>query len=127
MKHIGLFVLISLLNGCALSTEREFTRDGRFNSTCDICFVTTSHLAITPERYHNKIVQVYGTLGVGFEGVHVISGEFGIWVNLTSEQYERYKELDGKEGYVRGVFDGNDLGHLGMYYGSINEVTRFGG
>jgi len=127
MKIILILPFAILLASCASEPTMKYSKDGRFGSECNsFCSVTLAQLVITPERYHGKIVQVYGLLSVNFEGYGVSSGEHEIWVEMSKGQIEKYKKYDGKVGYVKGIFDGTNTGHFGMWGGAIHSVTRFG-
>jgi hypothetical protein len=138
MNKILATVIILVLCSCAklpLTKENESkeptlksSRDGRFGSRCSrgFCSVSVAQLVITPERYHGKLVQVKGVLSVQPEAVGVTAGEHSVWVNLTPEQYNEYRNFNGMYGYVQGTYDGTKFGHMGMWGGTLDSVTRFG-
>ncbi|WP_078118585.1 YgdI/YgdR family lipoprotein [Thiosocius teredinicola] len=127
MKNLALAATL-VLSACSSNQAHKYTKDGRLGTECweGECQVTVAQLVITPERYHGKKVQVYGKLSVKYEAYGVLSGEHEVWVKLTDEQKRRFESLDGKKGFVSGVFDGFGTGHLGMWGGTIQDVTRFG-
>ncbi|MBE8232222.1 MAG: hypothetical protein HAW67_00705 [Endozoicomonadaceae bacterium] len=127
MRFIFLLPLSLSLLACSQLPRMEYSTDGRFGGKCDeFCSVTVAQLVITPERFHGKEVQVFGLLSVTFEGYGVTSGEHRIWINLTEDQKKEYRNLDGIEGFVRGIYDGTDSGHFGLYGGAIHTINRFG-
>lgn len=97
--------------------------------------VSLIQLIATPERYHQKIVQVVGYLNLEFEGnaVYLHKEDFdnvlsnnGIWV-IFSDLVSREKKLtDYSKKYVilQGTFDMYKKGHFGLYSGTIRNITR---
>jgi len=127
MKKIILLFLSLLIASCTSTPVMEYSKDGRFGSKCrDFCSVTIAQLVITPARFQGKIVQVYGLLSIKFEDTGVSSGEHRVWLDLSREEFKKYKNFDGKEGVVRGTYDGTNTGHFGMWGGAIHSITRLG-
>jgi hypothetical protein len=99
--------------------------------------VSIINLIATPEKYHNKKVLVHGFATLKFEGNAIYASradaEYGISTNALWLQYddaEEEKYLDhfkNSYAYVRiqGTFDATGHGHLGMFSGTIKEITRF--
>ena len=100
--------------------------------------VSLMQLIVNPEKYHGELVRVIGVSRIEFEGD-------GIW--FTKEHYEhnvnmnslwiepdydalgatrqQLEQFNGKYVLIEGVFDKDNHGHLGMYNGAIEKVTRF--
>jgi hypothetical protein len=100
--------------------------------------VSLMQLIVNPEKYHGKLVRVIGVSSIEFEGD-------GIW--FTKEHYElnvymnslwiepnydalgatrqQLEQFNGKYVLIEGVFNKDNHGHLGMYGGAIEKVTRF--
>ena len=95
--------------------------------------VTLLRLLANPERFDGREVQVIGYLHLEFEGNglylhkedydHSILGNM-IWVNITSGMQKDLKEINDKYVIIRGVFDANDSGHMGLFSGTLKKVTR---
>ena len=100
--------------------------------------VSLMQLIVNPEEYHGKPVRVIGVSRIEFEGD-------GIW--FTKEHYEhnvymnslwiepdydalgvtrqQLEQFNWKYVLVEGVFNKDNHGHMGMYSGAIEKVTRF--
>lgn len=93
------------------------------------------NLIATPEKYHNKDVQVIGVVNLEFESNELCLSKSDLeyhinnnclWIELGSEiSYEEAQNLNGKYAIIEGTFDMNNKGHLGMYAGSITDITRY--
>ena len=86
-----------------------------------------------PRQYHHQEIQIIGFLDLAFEGdalylhqedlAHNIFAN-AIWVNATKEMYANKKVLNRKYVLIRGTFDADDLGHMGLFSGAITNITR---
>ncbi len=97
--------------------------------------VSLIQLIATPERYHDKFVQVIGYMNLEFEGnaIYLHKEDFtqgltknSLWVEL-SESIRKQKDLKNyNEQYVIviGTFDMNSKGHLGLFSGEIRDIWR---
>lgn len=112
----------------SLLMKLDRSPDGRFGSECylEFCKATVAQLVITPERFHQRKVQVYGLLHAEFEASGVSDGEHRVWVRLTQEQQFEFSEANRTYGYVRGIFDATKFGHLGGWGGTLTDISRFG-
>ncbi|QBG34848.1 hypothetical protein [Litorilituus sediminis] len=124
-------LLLSLFSFCAISQEVAYTKDGRMGTKCfpeyqgsktGICTVSIIQLALTPEKYHGKIVRVKGTLLMRHEVTGIKSGDHKIWIQ--TDNLEKYSKLDSKRVQVQGVFNALSFGHGGMWDGSIENPTE---
>jgi len=131
MRLISSLFLLSLFSFCAISQEIAYTKDGRMGTKCfpeeqgseiGICTVSIIQLALTPEKYHGKIVRVKGTLLMRHEITGVKSREHKIWIQ--TDNFSKYSKLDGKHVQVQGVFNALNFGHGGMWDGSIENPTE---
>lgn len=101
-------------------------------------FVSLMQLIVNPEKYHGKRVSVVGVSRNGFE-VHKICfskehSQYGINKNCLwiVPDYEALKatpdelaEFNGKYVLMEGIFNKDNHGHLGMYSGALEKITRF--
>jgi hypothetical protein len=144
MKHSILILLSSSLLSCGINryaceavippeeslllVKLDRSPDGRFGSECylEFCMVTVAQLVITPERFRQKKVQVYGLLHAEFEASGVSDGAHRVWVRLTEKQQLEFSGSNRTYGYVRGVFDATKFGHLGGWGGTLTDISRFG-
>ncbi len=96
-------------------------------------FTSTIRLIADPERYHGESVRVVGFLSQSFEvcglfvsesdHVHAVTKN-AIWLELaTSSDTER---LNHSYVVVEGFFDAHSHGHLGMWSGTIRDISRVG-
>jgi len=93
------------------------------------------NLIATPEKYHNKRVRVIGFLNLEFEGnaIYLHKEDYkksitknGLWVTFTEEAWRKVKKYGFNKGYflVEGTFDMTDYGHMGLWSGTIKDITR---
>ena len=97
----------------------------------EIEFVSLIRLIQVPEKFHGKRVRVVGHGGVEFEHQalyasrddlrHAVTKN-ALWLDLPVT--EEAKALNGKCLLVEATFDKESLGHLGMFSGTLAEVTR---
>jgi hypothetical protein len=98
----------------------------------EMLFVSLIHILQNPEQYADKPVRVVGVASVKFEvtGLYVSQDDMrnavtknALWIEVPSN--EETRKLSGKYVIVEGVFDPKRKGHLGMWSGTIKDVTRF--
>ena len=86
-----------------------------------------------PDSFHGKEVQIIGFLNLTFEGdalyLHREDLAYGIvrnsiWVVANENMYKNRKWLNKKYVIIRGTFDANDHGHMGLFQGSLMNITR---
>lgn len=93
------------------------------------------NLIATPEKYHNKRVRVIGYLNLEFEGnaIYLHTEDYkksitanGLWVTFTDESWEKIKKYRFNKSYflVEGTFDMTSFGHMGLWSGTIKDITR---
>ena len=100
--------------------------------------VSLINLIATPDKYHGKIIRVIGVTRIEFEGDSIyLSKEHlenraiknAIWINpnykAIGKTEKELAEFNGQYVLVEGVFNKNNNGHLGLYSGSIDNITRF--
>lgn len=93
------------------------------------------NLLATPEKYHNKRVRVIGYLNLEFEGnaIYLHKEDYkksitvnGLWVTFTDGTWEKIKKYNFNKSYflVEGTFDMTSFGHMGLWSGTIRDITR---
>ena len=97
--------------------------------------VTMIQLIATPEKYDGQLVRVIGVGNLEFEGNCIsLSKEdlkYGvgnsIWIELGEKaiSYEEAQRYNGEYVIIEGVFDKDDCGHMGMFCGSIKNISRY--
>lgn len=99
--------------------------------------VSLINLIATPEKYHGKWIQAKGVANFEFEGnaLFFSKADFkfvtknALWLspNITALKVDEStlaKELNGQQVLVEGIFDMNDHGHMGLFSGAIQNVSR---
>nr|WP_315152948.1 hypothetical protein [uncultured Flavobacterium sp.] len=135
MKYITLFLLAFSFNACSQNKttlkETETENAIPFNEF-DISLI---RLIATPEKYDGKQVQVRGYLNLEFEGnaIYLHKEDYskaltdnGFWVNFSKEIAEKKNLSVYNKQYVIivGTFDMKSLGHMGLFGGTIKNITR---
>lgn len=94
--------------------------------------VSIIQLIATPEKYQGKRVRILAFLRVEFEGsaVYLHKEDYeqaihrnGLWIDLP-RGISSGKGLTNQYVLVEGVFDGKQNGHMGLWSGTITDVTR---
>lgn len=89
----------------------------------------------TPEKYHNKKVRVIGFLNLEFEGnaIYLHKEDYkksitknGLWVTFTEKAWKKIKKYKFNKNYflIEGTFDMTSFGHMGLWSGTIKDITR---
>jgi hypothetical protein len=122
MKYLILLCLLAIVS-CSAHTQGETHRG----------LVTLLQVLSSPENYHGQEMQLIGFLHIAFEGDglylhkedfdHAIVGNM-IWVDITEEMEKNKDKLNDRHVIIRGVFDANDHGHMGLYSGALKKITR---
>jgi hypothetical protein len=90
-------------------------------------------LIANPQQYDGKPIRVLAFLNLEFEGnaLYLHREDFeksllsnAVWVSLSDQQALTSKKLSGGYVLVEGIFSSKDRGHLGIFFGSIQHVTR---
>lgn len=141
MKIIILFFLCSFcltINSTAQSQQTSPNSNSSVPSLDTNLFVhnvSLIQLIATPERYHQKIVQVVGYLNLEFESnaIFLHKEDFdnvltnnGLWVMFSDRIRNEKKLTDYSKKYVilEGTFDMHAKGHFWLYSGTIKNINR---
>ncbi|MCD0470717.1 hypothetical protein [Flavobacterium sp. JAS] len=137
MKYIILILLAFSLNAC--SQNKTTAKEPKSEKEQAIPFhefnISLIRLISTPEKYDGKQIQVIGYLNLEFEGnaIYLHKEDYskgisnnGFWVNFSKEIIEKKNLNDYNQKYVIivGTFDMNSRGHMGMFGGTIKNITR---
>lgn len=96
--------------------------------------VSIIQLIANPEKYQNRVIRVMGVGNVEFEGdaVYLSKDDWkygtcnSIWLNIGDDfQYENAGKINGKYVIIEGTFNMNNKGHLGLWFSSIENITRY--
>ena len=106
--------------------------------------VTINKVMQNPNLYNNKKIEIEGFFYFGFEDVSISetiksSQKERIWIkfnyfnkgfkdnkgNFLFEN-DKMKSYLGKKIKIKGVYDSKNNGHLGLYKGTIKDITYYG-
>jgi hypothetical protein len=95
--------------------------------------VSMIQLIANPQQYDGSPIRLIAFLNMEFEGnaLYLHREDYeksmpsnAIWISLTDQQLNKSKKLSGGYVLVEGTFRAKDRGHLGMFAGSVERVTR---
>ncbi|WP_256080403.1 hypothetical protein [Massilia sp. YIM B04103] len=95
--------------------------------------VSMIQLIANPQQYDGKPIRLIAFLNLEFEGnaLYLHREDFdksllsnAVWISLDDQQTRAAKKLNGGYVLVEGIFNAKDRGHLGIFSGSIQRVTR---
>ncbi len=90
-------------------------------------------LIAAPEKFHKKRVRVNGFLQLEFEGnalyLHQEDAQFvmtanAVWVEASEDMMSNAEKFHSKHIYIEGVFNAKRHGHMGLFSGAIEDVSR---
>jgi hypothetical protein len=96
--------------------------------------VSLVQLIANPKDYDGKVVRVIGFARLEFEGnaVYLHEDDYkhsiyrnGLWIDVTDDMQKKKAELDKKHVLLEGTFNARETGHMGLWSGSIQKITRF--
>lgn len=104
-------------------------------NTIDVSLI---NLIATPDKYDGKVIRVIGVSNIEFEGTAIFLSKEdflnmvtknALWMSFNEKAIDQSgKELskyNGKYVLVEGVFRKNHHGHMGLFSGTIENITRF--
>lgn len=110
----GIFLLLVCFNGHA-----EFAES-----------VSIVQLIANPAEYNGKKVIITGFLNMEFEGngIYLHKDDYlnsvyknGFWCNIDIVEYAKFNK---KYIVIEGIFDAKKKGHLGLWSGTIMDISR---
>jgi hypothetical protein len=96
--------------------------------------VSLIQLIANPKDYDGKNVRVIGFVRLEFEGnaIYLHEDDFkhgvmknGLWLDAPKEMFEKQADFNQKYVLIEGTFNAKMTGHLGLWSGSIQKITRF--
>ncbi|MBW3655001.1 MAG: hypothetical protein KY444_02775 [Gemmatimonadetes bacterium] len=99
----------------------------------DVHDVSIIQLVARPEQFHGRRVRVTGYLWLEFEGNGIYLSESdrthgvyrnGLWVSFAPGVLDGRQEYSGRYVLVEGTFNAEDRGHMGLWSGAIQQITR---
>lgn len=136
MRIFFVFIIISFYS---FSQDSSVVKKPKEDVTKDFYLSDFSgsiiNLIATPEKYHNKRVRVIGFLNLDFEGnaIYIHKEDYrksisknGLWVTFTDESWKKIKKHRYNKSYfiIEGTFDKTSFGHMGLWSGTIKDITR---
>jgi hypothetical protein len=95
--------------------------------------VSLVRLIANPKDYDGKVVRVIGYARLEFEGnaIYLHQDDYkhsiyknGLWMDVSEDMLKRKAEFDRKYVLIEGTFDAKMTGHMGLWSGSIQKITR---
>lgn len=103
------------------------------SASTEVHHVSIIQLIATPERFHGKRVRVVGYLWLEFEGNGIYLSESdrthgvyknGLWVSFAEGVLDSRQAYSGRYVLLEGTFNAEAHGHLGLWSGTIEQITR---
>jgi hypothetical protein len=94
--------------------------------------VSLIQLIANPKQYDGKVVVVTGFVRLEFEGnaIYLHQDDYkhritknGLWIDVSSDIRKRQKDYEQKYVLLVGTFNANQAGHLGLWSGSIQNIS----
>jgi hypothetical protein len=96
--------------------------------------VSLVQLIANPKDYDGKVVRAIGFVNLEFEGdaVYLHQDDYrygitknGLWLDFTRDEFHKNKsEFDQKYVLLEGTFNAKETGHMGLWSGSIQKLSR---
>jgi len=89
-------------------------------------------LIANPQKFDKKTVRFQGVVNIEFErnGIYLSKEHWensvtscGIWLDIDPKLAKSRKWANGKYFIIEGVFHAEDKGHMGLWMGSISNIT----
>ena len=96
--------------------------------------VSLIQLIANPKDYDGKVVRVIGFVKLEFEGnaIYLHQDDYkhnitknGLWIDVTDDIRKKQKDYDQKYVLLEGTFNAKETGHMGLWSGSIQKISRF--
>ncbi len=96
--------------------------------------VSLVQLIANPKDYHDKVVRVIGFVSLEFEGdaIYLHQDDYkhsvcknGLWLDASDDVRKKKADFDKKYVLVEGTFNAKKTGHMGLFSGSIQKISRF--
>src|SRR5438876_10449172 len=95
--------------------------------------VSLVQLIANPKDHDGQIVRVIGFVRLEFEGnaIYLHQDDYkhgitknGLWIDVTDDMRKRQADIDQKYVLLEGTFNARDRGHMGLWTGSVQKITR---
>ena len=100
----------------------------------DVLRVSLAQLIASPQDYDGKVVRVTGFVNLEFEGDAIYAHrddlkhrtyQNGLWIDVNDDIQKKKADFDQKYVVVEGTFNAEWKGHMGLWSGSIQKISRF--
>jgi len=135
---VGFALVAGLCFACATANHNVTSASLMGTANQNVKSVSLMQLIVNPEKYHGKLVRVIGVSRIEFEGDGVwFTKEHykhriyknSLWIepdyNALGATRQQLEQFNGKYVLMEGVFNKENHGHMGMYSGALEKVTRF--
>lgn len=133
------FALVAVLGfTCGTANNNAMSLSLKGTANQNIEDVSMMKLIVNPEKYHGELVRIIGVSRIEFEGdgVWFTKEHFNhsilknsLWIepdyNALGATRQQLEQFNGKYVLMEGVFNKDNHGHLGMYSGALEKITRF--
>jgi hypothetical protein len=125
-KFLVILLLVFGFNSLAFTQNSNVKEEKMYS-------ISLIQLLANPEKYHGKKIHVMGYLNLEFEGnaIYLHKEDYehslvknGFWVEISNKTMKNGKEINQKYVLIEGEFDMNSHGHMGLWSGSIKNITR---
>ncbi len=146
MKGMPYSIILSLASLCVASSALAAQEsapamhgidvpcpDSIVRAACPLADVPLVQLLATPERFGGRHVRVIGFVHLEFEGnaayLHREDYEANltrnaIWVDFRPGTLTAKNLVNNRYVLLEGVFDARDQGHMGMFSGTLRDISR---
>lgn len=96
--------------------------------------VSLVQLIVNSKDYDGKRVRVIGFVSLEFEGtaIYLHQDDYkhcvcknGLWLTVSDDIRKKKADFDEKYVLVEGTFNAKNTGHMGLFSGSIQKISRF--
>lgn len=130
-----LILIIALITSILIKFNPQPKSFG--NASQEATDVSIVNLIATPEKYNDKLVRIIGVGQFQYEGngIYLSIEDYNhsitknaLWLNINENilnvNPNELKSFNGKYILIEGVFNSKNTGHLGIYSGSIEKISR---
>lgn len=126
--------------GCANVAETRTALNSAGNSplqtepSSETGLISIVPLLASPQSFNGRRIQVIGFVHLEFEGngIYLSREDFqygieknGLWLSISSADIETFRRANDSYVIVEGTFNSDIKGHVGMWSGSIEKITKF--
>jgi len=104
------------------------------DAAAEVGLISMVQLLAKPQEFNGKRLQVIGFIHLEFEGnaVYLSQEDFqhgidknGLWLSISETELNDLEKINNSYAVVEGTFNAKNKGHVGMWSGSIENITKF--